>query len=402
MPAGDIAFIGFNTDGNSDFAIVVLEAIDGFTSPVEIKFTDNEWNGTAFNSDEAVMTWTINSLIPAGTVVAFNNLRSIPTVTAGTVSISGNMALQNNDEVLYAFTGTLATPDTFLAAIARSTFSRAVASLSGTGLALGSTALELKDASFNNVNNINFAEYIGIREGTKTDLLSAINTISSASSTDWYFAPITSGDDSRPFNVTLFTECFLEGTRILSDRGEIPVEWLKIGDRILTATGQPEPIKWIGHQTIVPNQVSNPLRSYPILIKAGALGDHLPHRDLYVSPDHALLVDGLLINAGALVNDLSILRTVPTAPFTYYHVELHQHATLVAEGATAESYLPQREDRFWYDNGSEYQGLYPHDGLLAYWPMPYPRISSQRQLPRFILKRLRQVAETLVSQGLVA
>ena len=117
------------------------------------------------------------------------------------------------------------------------------------------------------------------------------------------------------------TLCFLSGTHILTEKGEIAIENLQIGDKIKTAEGKLEPIKWIGKQTRYPHEISNPLRSHPILIKAGALGNNLPHRDLYVSPDHAMFFEGLLINAGALVNDISIIKTEPKEIFTYYHIE---------------------------------------------------------------------------------
>ena len=163
-----------------------------------------------------------------------------------------------------------------------------------------------------------------------------------------------------------------------------------------------EPIKWIGRQTAQPNQVKNPLRGYPILIKAGALGQNLPVRDLYVSPDHALLVEGLLINAGALVNGISILKTQPTDSFTYYHVELDKHALLVAEGTLAESYLPQKEERLMYDNGAEYEQLYPEGNRIILWPLDYPRVSSTVTVPRYIKKHLLNIASELGELKLVA
>ena len=92
-------------------------------------------------------------------------------------------------------------------------------------------------------------------------------------------------------NVKVDIECFLTGTRILTEKGEIAVENLAIGDRVQTADGKLESIKWIGKQTIRPNQVKNPLRGYPVLIKAGALGHNVPRRDLYTSPDHSLFVE---------------------------------------------------------------------------------------------------------------
>jgi hypothetical protein len=196
-------------------------------------------------------------------------------------------------------------------------------------------------------------------------------------------------------------ECFLSGTLILTDNGYRLVEELKIGDLVQTADGNLIPIKWIGRQTRDPNLVKNSLRSYPILVKVGALGNNMPIRDLWVSPDHSLLVDGLLINAGALVNDVSILKTEPTEIFTYYHIELEHHALLIAEGAWAESYLPQKEDRLSYDNGSEYEELYPNGSRLMLWPMDYPRIGSKNQVPRFVTKKLMTIARELNEQKLL-
>ncbi|NET52327.1 MAG: Hint domain-containing protein, partial [Merismopedia sp. SIO2A8] len=194
-------------------------------------------------------------------------------------------------------------------------------------------------------------------------------------------------------------ECFLAGTLIRTEAGEKPVEELEIGDRVLTLSGQLEPIKWIGQQTYH-RQTAHPLRSHPIHIKPGALGENGPQRDLFVSPDHALLVEGLLINAGALTNGISIVQIQPEVEtFTYYHVELHHHALLFAEGTAAESYLPQKQDRSTFDNGDEYAALYPNQTLLSLLPMNYPRVSSKRQLPQFVSKTLEKRARSLYPQA---
>ena len=195
--------------------------------------------------------------------------------------------------------------------------------------------------------------------------------------------------------VSVLIECFLTGTHILTNKGEVTVENLAIGDNVVTAEGKLEPVKWIGYQTVQPHQVKNPLRGYPILIKAGALGNNLPQRDLYVSPDHAMFFEGVLINAGALVNGTSIIKTEPKEAFTYYHVELENHALLLAEGAHAESYLPQNEERLAYENGAEYEELYPYGSNLMLWPMDYPRISSWSKVPRYMRKKLNAIAEEL-------
>lgn len=198
-------------------------------------------------------------------------------------------------------------------------------------------------------------------------------------------------------NTEALTLCYLTGTLILTDKGEVPVEDLKIGDLVHTAEGRLEPIKWVGIQTTNPQRVKNPLRGYPVLIKAGALGNQLPKRDLYVSPDHAVLFEGLLINAGALVNDVSIIKTEPTETFTYYHIELDKHALLFAEGVPAESFLPQKEDRYCYDNGAEYEELYPNQCNMILWPLDYPRVSSYTTVPRYVRKSLMAIAQQLDS-----
>lgn len=203
--------------------------------------------------------------------------------------------------------------------------------------------------------------------------------------------------DHDPVIIGLDLECFLTGTHVATEHGEKRVEELKIGELVQTADGGLDPIKWIGRQTCHPGYVKNPLRAYPIWIKAGALGQGLPHRDLYVSPDHALLVEGLLINAGALVNGTSIIKTDPTERFTYYHIELERHALLIAEGTLAESYFPQKEDRLAYDNGAEYEELYPNGSKILLWPLDYPRVSSTTTVPRFVRKHLSKIARSLMA-----
>ena len=196
-------------------------------------------------------------------------------------------------------------------------------------------------------------------------------------------------DTNLPDVTPTIIDCFLTGTQLLTDKGERRVEDLKIGDRLQTLDGSLEQIKWVGIQTCYTQGHNHPLRTYPIRVKAGALGPNCPIRDLYVSPDHALLVEGILVNAGALENGDSIVQIQPTEEkFVYYHIELERHNLLIADGAPAESYLPQKQDRNTFDNGDEYTEMYPYSNMQALVPMKYPRVSSKRQLPRFIAKYL--------------
>ena len=155
-------------------------------------------------------------------------------------------------------------------------------------------------------------------------------------------------------------------------------------------------MRWIGRQT-VHAVFANPVRDYPILIAAGALADGVPSRDLFVSPDHALLVDGVL--AGALVNGTSICRVArPAEVFVYYHVELEDHTLILAENAPAETFVGDTIRRR-FDNHAEYVALYGEDDRAA-CELDLPRAMSKRQVPPAIHARLASRAAAL-GDGLV-
>ncbi len=149
------------------------------------------------------------------------------------------------------------------------------------------------------------------------------------------------------------TPCFAAGTKIATARGEVAVEDLRVGDLVVTAGGRGalQPIVWLGHSAVNIARHPRPEAVQPILIRAGALAEGVPFRDLRVSPDHAMFLDGQLVPAGLLVNGTTIIREAWCPAVTYWHVELPGHAVLLAEGAAAESYLDDG-NRKHFDNGA--------------------------------------------------
>ena len=107
------------------------------------------------------------------------------------------------------------------------------------------------------------------------------------------------------FNSLLY--CFEKNTLITTPSGQVAVSELAIGDEVLNSDKKAVKVKWIGRQTI--NPIFAKLeKSMPVRIAAGALGNDLPTTDLYVSPGHALYVDGVLAHALALVNGSTITQ----------------------------------------------------------------------------------------------
>lgn len=174
------------------------------------------------------------------------------------------------------------------------------------------------------------------------------------------------------------TFCFMAGTLIQTPGGNVPVEALKRGDLVLTHEGVEVPVDWLGVQT-VSLSFADKMRVLPVRIKAGALARNVPSRDLFVSPDHALLVQGALIQAGALINGTSIVRetNVPTT-FVYYHVEVENHSLVLAENTPAETFV-DNVDRLSFDNWAEHEAIYPNGKQVT--ELPCPRAKAHRQVP---------------------
>jgi hypothetical protein len=194
--------------------------------------------------------------------------------------------------------------------------------------------------------------------------------------------------DLEPFDTTPLPVCFLAGTAIATPGGSVLIEHLVIGDMVLTATGDHRRVAWVGRQTCH-TRFGDPLRVLPVKIAPGALGDGLPHRELRLSPDHALLVDGLLVQAGALVNGVTITRVAAAElpeRFVYFHIELDDHSLVLAEGVAAETFVDNVTRRR-FDNHAEYEALY--GAAPATIPeLAVPRVKSVRQLPRAIRERI--------------
>ncbi len=174
------------------------------------------------------------------------------------------------------------------------------------------------------------------------------------------------------FGGTDLVPCYCRGTLILTPTGEVPVEELAMGDRVVTLAGGEGRVHWVGRRAFDGRFIAGKREVLPIRVAAGALAEGVPVRDLWVSPGHSLYVDGVLVPAEHLINGATIVQEVSVELLEYFHVELDEHAILFADGAPAESYV-DCDNRRMFSNGAEYERFYPDDERPR-WTFCAPRL----------------------------
>ena len=121
-----------------------------------------------------------------------------------------------------------------------------------------------------------------------------------------------------------------------------------------------------------------------------AIDGKAPHSDLYISPGHAIYIDGILIPARNLVNGVTIVADAkPEAlSLTYFHIELDTHEAILAEGLAVESFRldNQLTHAYWFDNADEYVRLY---GSPAEPPAPFAPILRYRSSRQELASHMR-------------
>jgi hypothetical protein len=152
--------------------------------------------------------------------------------------------------------------------------------------------------------------------------------------------------------------CFCAGTRIRTPRGTVLVEGLRVGDEVMTAFSGAKPIKWIGRRGYEGQFIAGNWQALPVCIKADAIADGIPSRDLFVSPDHAICEGGVLVHAWRLVNGVSIVQAAEVALVEYVHIELDAHHIVFAEDCPMESFY-DADCRGRFQSGEGQPGVRP-------------------------------------------
>jgi Ca2+-binding RTX toxin-like protein len=151
-------------------------------------------------------------------------------------------------------------------------------------------------------------------------------------------------------NIENVIPCFTPGTLIATPKGEVPVENLRAGDRVITRDNGIQELRWVGRKDMAwADLLSNP-HLKPVLVRAGALGNGLPERDMLVSPNHRMLVANdrtqlyfdeheVLVSAKHLITAQGV-QVVDVAATAYIHFMCDRHEVVLSNGAWTESFQP--------------------------------------------------------------
>ncbi|MFK7744813.1 MAG: Hint domain-containing protein [Roseobacter sp.] len=159
------------------------------------------------------------------------------------------------------------------------------------------------------------------------------------------------GDDTRTTYADAQNNgavCFGPGTMITTEDGNLPVEWLETGDKVLTRDHGFQPVLWVGRTKIPPKHFYQYPNERPVRIPAGALGPDCPTHDLCLTGDHRIMIRSamaelmyfsaeVLAPAKAWV-DADIAKFInPQRAYLVTHVLFASHQVIVAQGAWVES-----------------------------------------------------------------
>ena len=144
--------------------------------------------------------------------------------------------------------------------------------------------------------------------------------------------------------------CFTPGTKIATLKGEVLVENLAAGHRVVTRDNGIQTIRWVGQKKIDWRAMTTNPHLKPVLIRQGTLGNDLPERDLMVSPNHRMLVANertalqfdeaeVLVAAKHLIGGISV-RSVDSIGTTYIHFLCDRHEVVLSDGIWTESFQP--------------------------------------------------------------
>lgn len=210
--------------------------------------------------------------------------------------------------------------------------------------------------------------------------------------------PGTQGIASLPAADIAAPACFTPGTLILTPDGERRVETLEVGDLVITLDNGAQPIRWIGATHIGPFRMAITPAFRPVRIRKDAFGPNQPARDMLVSPQHRVLVEGwkaellygdvnVLAAALHLIDERNVVRAWDMREVTYLHLQFDKHELIFSDGLRTESFNPGPEALASIPDAArqELQALFPDRDLSLDPPNAAARTMINRREARALV-----------------
>lgn len=159
------------------------------------------------------------------------------------------------------------------------------------------------------------------------------------------------GDTRLQYSDLESVPCFCQGTTLMTDKGDQPVDWIRPGDQVMTKDHGFQPVLWVGRTNISASKLELAPNLRPIRIAAHSIDPHTPTHDLLLSPEHRVLLkspqikllfdcDEVFAAIKTVSNGGAIAQIQPRHDIAYYHILFQNHEIVLAQGLWVESFFP--------------------------------------------------------------
>lgn len=137
--------------------------------------------------------------------------------------------------------------------------------------------------------------------------------------------------------------CFLKDSLIKTQNGYMPVQDIAPGEMVsvfINGAEEQKEVVWAGTAHVAVNaSLPEDQAGYPVRILKNSISENVPFKDMLITPEHCLFVEGKFVPARMLVNGCSIYYDTTMTSYDYYHIETEKHSVIMADGMLTESYL---------------------------------------------------------------
>ncbi|BAT18683.1 hypothetical protein AA0311_0893 [Asaia bogorensis NBRC 16594] len=194
-----------------------------------------------------------------------------------------------------------------------------------------------------------------------------------------------------------FAPCYLPGTMIETPDGERAVESLRAGDEIIVYSADERSTRTITSigcgQSNVCASAFDDLSGWPVRILKGALSEGVPYKDLLVTSEHCLYLNGCFVPVRMLVNGLTIFYDKTVSCFNYYHISMEPHAIVRANGALSESLIGMGHSALLHDQAGSGSPV-----LMGDWNSAAAPLNTERRFVEPLYRELEARASLITGE----